>query len=89
MSVDCPVCLENNSSKYQLSFITYMARTLQPRREENILQTPAPVVSAATVHTVFGPTDLTSTYSVCTRREFGGNGHRTQAFRYGVRCSNH
>ncbi|GFT24362.1 hypothetical protein TNCV_3252161 [Trichonephila clavipes] len=37
----------------------------------------------------FGPTDLTSTYSVCTRRVFGGNGHRTQAFRFGVRGSNH
>ncbi|GFX15249.1 hypothetical protein TNCV_2709541 [Trichonephila clavipes] len=36
----------------------------------------------------FGPTDLTSTYSVCTRRVFGGIGHRTQAFRSGVRCSN-
>ncbi|GFW27525.1 hypothetical protein TNCV_163651 [Trichonephila clavipes] len=37
----------------------------------------------------FGPTDLTSTYSVCTRRVFGGIGHRTQGFRSGVRCSNH
>ncbi|GFS90672.1 hypothetical protein TNCV_3770991 [Trichonephila clavipes] len=37
----------------------------------------------------FGPTDLTSTYSVCTRRVFGGIGHRTHAFRSGVRCSNH
>ncbi|GFU76907.1 hypothetical protein TNCV_4520631 [Trichonephila clavipes] len=32
-------------------------------------------------HKIFGPTDLTSTYSVCTRRVFGGIGHRTQAFR--------
>ncbi|GFV99742.1 hypothetical protein TNCV_5081021 [Trichonephila clavipes] len=40
-------------------------------------------------HKTFGPTDLTSTYSVCTRRVFGGIGHRTQTFRYGVRCSNH
>ncbi|GFT47109.1 hypothetical protein TNCV_3747581 [Trichonephila clavipes] len=35
----------------------------------------------------FGPTDLTSTYSVSTRMVFGGIGHRTQAFRSGVRCS--
>ncbi|GFU06755.1 hypothetical protein TNCV_4353201 [Trichonephila clavipes] len=34
----------------------------------------------------FGPTNLTSTYSVCTRRVFGGIGHRAQAFRSGVRC---
>ncbi|GFW85509.1 hypothetical protein TNCV_145541 [Trichonephila clavipes] len=40
-------------------------------------------------HKTFGPTDLTSTYPVCTRRVFGGIGHRTQAFRSGVRCSNH
>ncbi|GFW06003.1 hypothetical protein TNCV_4477971 [Trichonephila clavipes] len=32
-------------------------------------------------HKTFGPTDLTSTYSVCTRRVIGGIGHRTQAFR--------
>ncbi|GFW41141.1 hypothetical protein TNCV_841821 [Trichonephila clavipes] len=37
----------------------------------------------------YRPTDLTSTYSVCTQRVFGGIGHRTQAFRSGVRCSNH
>ncbi|GFX00088.1 hypothetical protein TNCV_3080841 [Trichonephila clavipes] len=37
----------------------------------------------------FGPTDLTSTYSVCTRRVFGAIGYRTQAFWSGVRCSNH
>ncbi|GFW51762.1 hypothetical protein TNCV_1186941 [Trichonephila clavipes] len=40
-------------------------------------------------HKTFGPTDLTSTYSLCTRRVFGGIGHRTQAFRSGVRCSKH
>ncbi|GFW46048.1 uncharacterized protein TNCV_3276651 [Trichonephila clavipes] len=56
--------------------------------EENILQSPALVVSAATANKTFGPTDLTSTYSVCTRRVFGGIEHRTQAFRSGVRCSN-
>ncbi|GFU92294.1 uncharacterized protein TNCV_1338751 [Trichonephila clavipes] len=43
--------------------------------EINILQLPAPVVSAVTTDKVFGPTDLTSTYSVCTRRVFGGIGH--------------
>ncbi|GFT60906.1 hypothetical protein TNCV_3616251 [Trichonephila clavipes] len=42
-----------------------------------------------TVHKTFGPTDLTITYAVCTRRVFGGIRHRTQAFRSGVRCSNH
>ncbi|GFW96848.1 hypothetical protein TNCV_2159841 [Trichonephila clavipes] len=26
-------------------------------------------------HKIFGPTDLTSTYSVCTRRVFGSIGH--------------
>ncbi|GFY01337.1 hypothetical protein TNCV_5078031 [Trichonephila clavipes] len=50
--------------------------------EANILQPPAPVVSDATAHWTFGPTDLTSTSEgIC--------GHRTQAFRFGVRCSDH
>ncbi|GFV90221.1 hypothetical protein TNCV_4379361 [Trichonephila clavipes] len=49
---------------------------------------PAPC-TCDTAHKTFGPTDLTSTYSVCTRRVFGGIGHRTQAFWSGVRCSNH
>ncbi|GFX99846.1 hypothetical protein TNCV_258831 [Trichonephila clavipes] len=40
--------------------------------EENILQPPALVGSATTAHKTFGPTDLTSTYSVRTRRVFGG-----------------
>ncbi|GFW25565.1 uncharacterized protein TNCV_1308261 [Trichonephila clavipes] len=40
--------------------------------EENILQPPAPVVSAATGHKTFGPTHLTSTYSVYTWRVFDG-----------------
>ncbi|GFX69853.1 uncharacterized protein TNCV_4392081 [Trichonephila clavipes] len=43
----------------------------------NIHQPPAPVVSAATTHKTFGPTDLTSKYSLCTRRVFGGIEHRT------------
>ncbi|GFV57355.1 uncharacterized protein TNCV_3285831 [Trichonephila clavipes] len=51
--------------------------------EGNILQPPAPMVSAAATHKTFGPADLTNTYSVCTRRVFGGIGHRTQAFRSG------
>ncbi|GFW55012.1 hypothetical protein TNCV_2786271 [Trichonephila clavipes] len=42
---------------------------------------PAPVVSATTAYKTFEPTDLTITYSVCTRRVFGGIEHRTQAFR--------
>ncbi|GFU15891.1 uncharacterized protein TNCV_2368271 [Trichonephila clavipes] len=54
-----------------------------------IFQPPALVVSAATAYKIFGPTDLTSTYSLCIRRVFGGIRHRTQAFRSGVRCSNH
>ncbi|GFY27882.1 uncharacterized protein TNCV_243471 [Trichonephila clavipes] len=57
--------------------------------EGNILQLPALMVSDATAHKTFGPTDLSSTYSGCTRRVFGGIGHRTQAFRSGVQCSNH
>ncbi|GFV66811.1 uncharacterized protein TNCV_1780281 [Trichonephila clavipes] len=48
--------------------------------EGNILQPPALMVSAATAHKTFGPTDLKSTYLVCSRRVFGGIGHRTQAF---------
>ncbi|GFU18143.1 uncharacterized protein TNCV_1446881 [Trichonephila clavipes] len=57
--------------------------------EGNILQSPALVVSAVTSHKTFGSTELTSAYSVCTHRVFGGIGHRTLAFRYGVQCSNH
>ncbi|GFT12600.1 hypothetical protein TNCV_5093861 [Trichonephila clavipes] len=56
--------------------------------EGNILQPPALVVSAVTANETFGATDLTSTNSVCTRRVFGGIGHRTQAFQSRVRCSN-
>ncbi|GFT12522.1 hypothetical protein TNCV_5093291 [Trichonephila clavipes] len=52
-------------------------------------QALALVVSAATAHKTFGPTDLTSMYSVGTRKVFGGIEHRTQAFRSGVRCPNH
>ncbi|GFV72195.1 uncharacterized protein TNCV_995671, partial [Trichonephila clavipes] len=55
----------------------------------DILQPPALVASAVIAHKTFGLTDLSSTCSVCTRRVFGGIGHRTQAFRSGVRCSNH
>ncbi|GFT05086.1 uncharacterized protein TNCV_531361 [Trichonephila clavipes] len=43
--------------------------------EGNIHQPPALVVSAVTAHKTFETTDLTSTYSVCTRRVFGGIGH--------------
>ncbi|GFV16872.1 hypothetical protein TNCV_4431151 [Trichonephila clavipes] len=48
--------------------------------EGNILHPLTLVGSAATAHKTLGPIDLTSTYSVCTRRVFGGIGHRTQAF---------
>ncbi|GFW99736.1 hypothetical protein TNCV_3419661 [Trichonephila clavipes] len=54
--------------------------------EGNILQSPC---TRDSTHKTFGPTDLTSTYSVCTRWVFGGIGHRTQVFRSGVRCSIH
>ncbi|GFT82009.1 uncharacterized protein TNCV_3909541 [Trichonephila clavipes] len=57
--------------------------------EGNILQASALVVSTATAHKTFEPTDSTSTYAMCTRRVFGGIGHRTQAFRSRVRYSNH
>ncbi|GFU68922.1 hypothetical protein TNCV_4882491 [Trichonephila clavipes] len=39
----------------------------------------------ARTHETFGPTDFTSTYSVCTRRVSGGLGHQIQVFRSGVR----
>ncbi|GFW56624.1 hypothetical protein TNCV_1863341 [Trichonephila clavipes] len=57
--------------------------------EGNILQPPAPVVCAATAHKIFGPIDLTSTYSVRTWGVFGGIDHRTQILRSGARCCNH
>ncbi|GFY04742.1 uncharacterized protein TNCV_419961 [Trichonephila clavipes] len=57
--------------------------------EINILHPPALVVSAGTINKTFRPTDLTRTYSVCTRRVFGGVGHRTQPFWSRVRCANH
>ncbi|GFX23047.1 hypothetical protein TNCV_360611 [Trichonephila clavipes] len=37
----------------------------------------------------FGPTDLTSTYSVCSWMVFGDIGHRNQAFSSRFRCSIH
>ncbi|GFU82139.1 hypothetical protein TNCV_4465901 [Trichonephila clavipes] len=57
--------------------------------EGDIFQSLAPVVYAETTHKTFGLTDLKSTYSVCTRRVFGGFGHPTQIPRPGVQCSNH
>ncbi|GFS98576.1 hypothetical protein TNCV_2987081 [Trichonephila clavipes] len=57
--------------------------------EGNILQLLAIVISAATDHKTFGLTDLTSTYSKCTRRGFGGIGHQIQAVWLGIQCSNH
>ncbi|GFV23509.1 hypothetical protein TNCV_4782201 [Trichonephila clavipes] len=47
---------------------------------------PVPCIRDS-AHKTFGPTDLTNTYSVCTRRVFGDIGHRIQAFRPGVRRS--
>ncbi|GFW13812.1 hypothetical protein TNCV_1670281 [Trichonephila clavipes] len=49
----------------------------------------SPPCTRDSAHKTFGPTDLTSTYSVCSRRVNGGIGHRTQAYWSGVRCSNH
>ncbi|GFS91594.1 uncharacterized protein TNCV_1140011 [Trichonephila clavipes] len=40
--------------------------------ERNILHLPTSVFSAVTAHKTFRPTDLMSTYSVCTLRVFGG-----------------
>ncbi|GFX33460.1 DDE_3 domain-containing protein [Trichonephila clavipes] len=57
--------------------------------EGNILQTSAPVFSAVTAPKTFEPTDLTSTYSVYTRRVFGSIEHRTQAIQSCVRLSSH
>ncbi|GFU69409.1 hypothetical protein TNCV_3887271 [Trichonephila clavipes] len=38
-------------------------------------------------HKTFGPTDLTSTFSVCTRGYLVASG--IQALRSGIRCPNH
>ncbi|GFT60384.1 hypothetical protein TNCV_4971511 [Trichonephila clavipes] len=37
-------------------------------REGKYSPVPAPVVSRTAAHKMFGPTDLTSTYSVCSRK---------------------
>ncbi|GFV96902.1 uncharacterized protein TNCV_4351151 [Trichonephila clavipes] len=50
--------------------------------EGNIFQPPALVVSALTANRAFEPTNLTSIYSVCTRRVFVGIGQRTQTLRF-------
>ncbi|GFY09215.1 hypothetical protein TNCV_2991331 [Trichonephila clavipes] len=47
------------------------------------------IVSSDLAHKTSIATELTSTYSVCTRRVFSGIGHRTQGFRSGVQNSNH
>ncbi|GFT25538.1 hypothetical protein TNCV_3174111 [Trichonephila clavipes] len=50
---------------------------IETEGEGNILQSLRSRISPQD----YGPTDLTSTYSMCTQRVFGGIGHRTQAFR--------
>ncbi|GFS70864.1 hypothetical protein TNCV_2897911 [Trichonephila clavipes] len=55
--------------------------------ERNIIQSPELVIQPT--RETFGPPDLKSTYSMCTRRVFGGIGHRTQVFLSGARYSNH
>ncbi|GFU99166.1 hypothetical protein TNCV_1228801 [Trichonephila clavipes] len=52
--------------------------------EGNIFHAPAPVVSAVMAHKTFGSTNLTSTYSVCTRCVFGDIEHRMQTLRFEV-----
>ncbi|GFX29599.1 hypothetical protein TNCV_4776711 [Trichonephila clavipes] len=59
------------------------------RRCEATIAIPASVISAVNGHKTFGPTDITRTYSVYTRKVFGGIGHRAQALLSGIRCSNH
>ncbi|GFV83567.1 hypothetical protein TNCV_5120571 [Trichonephila clavipes] len=54
--------------------------------EGNILQSPALEIQPTRLS---DNTDLTSTFSVCTRRVFGGIGHRKQAFRSEVLYPNH
>ncbi|GFV20172.1 uncharacterized protein TNCV_4194701 [Trichonephila clavipes] len=71
------------------AILDYQSRKYGTGGERNILQPPALMGSAVTAHKTFGPTDLTSMYFMCTRRVFDGIRHRTQAFRSGVRCSNH
>ncbi|GFV37673.1 hypothetical protein TNCV_2707881 [Trichonephila clavipes] len=83
-----PSCRSNGSEQLFPSWTPPIFRR-GTRRERYILQPPALMVSAVTAHKTFGLTDLTNMYSVCTRRVFGGIGHRTQAFRSGLRCSNH
>ncbi|GFX49494.1 hypothetical protein TNCV_4901361 [Trichonephila clavipes] len=48
--------------------------------EGNISQFSALVVSAATAHKTFGPTNSTSTYSACTWRVFGGTDVESRPF---------
>ncbi|GFX23044.1 hypothetical protein TNCV_360581 [Trichonephila clavipes] len=59
---------------------------MELKRREIFSSPPALVHSA---QKTFGPTDLTSTYSVCTWMVFGDIGHRNQAFSSRFRCSNH
>ncbi|GFU82390.1 hypothetical protein TNCV_2462731 [Trichonephila clavipes] len=57
--------------------------------EGNIFSSPLHPGFLLRPTTRLSDTDLTSTYSVCTRRLFGGIGHRTQVFQSAVRYSNH
>ncbi|GFY16558.1 hypothetical protein TNCV_735851 [Trichonephila clavipes] len=73
--------------RHQLSPLSQFRHRLEGK--DIILRQRAPKVSAETAHKTFEPTDLTNTYSLCTKKVFSGVGHRTQALRSGVRCSNH
>ncbi|GFW80188.1 hypothetical protein TNCV_460961 [Trichonephila clavipes] len=55
--------------------------------EENILQPLYSWFPLQPPTRILDPSDLTSTYSVCTRRVFGAIGYRTQALWLGVQCS--
>ncbi|GFW94374.1 hypothetical protein TNCV_1433091 [Trichonephila clavipes] len=55
-------------------FLVYRVLCVKPP----CAQCATPLQQAATAHKTFGPPDLTSTYSVCTRRVFGGVGHQTR-----------
>ncbi|GFX13927.1 RNase H domain-containing protein [Trichonephila clavipes] len=50
VSVTCPVCLENKSSTYQLSVLTYMARTLHPAVSPTVSMILASFSTANTHH---------------------------------------
>ncbi|GFW63822.1 hypothetical protein TNCV_3744271 [Trichonephila clavipes] len=79
----------SSSFPFRIRFIDISTPNAFGSLQEPKRSSRSPPQQIGEAHKTFGPTDLTSTYSVCTRRVFGGIGHRTQAFRSAVRCSNH